>query len=189
VYLPEFLLAAAGLVQRLGESGVRTDVLVAAAARDTEDSVVSRDWDDWNDSADFGHLDEFDDGSAALSELRVPELARHRLSLPAGFGAEREDDLLAAMSELVGFDPEPGVYCLAPDADGPEPGRAAVRAVASRVSKVYQMPLVRFAATPDEATAQLELGTDEWARKCAGLAACATQQVTPLSGRLEYFSL
>jgi hypothetical protein len=166
VHLPEFLLGAAGLIQRLGASGMQIDVLVAGAAdEDTEDAA-----------------------GVGLGELRVPGLFRHRLALPAGFGADRADDLLAALSELVGFDPEPGVCCLAPDADGSEPSRAAVRAAAERVSDVYRLRLVRFAATPDDAGVELNLDTEEWARKCAGLAACA-DQVSPLSGNLEYFSI
>src|SRR5882757_10672632 len=38
VHLPEFLLAASGLVQRLGAAGVRTDLLVAAAEPDPDES-------------------------------------------------------------------------------------------------------------------------------------------------------
>lgn len=166
VHLPEFLLAAAGLVQRFGEAGVPVDVLVAAASDP-----------DVDDAAEVG-----------LKELRVVELARHRLALPAPFGSEREDDVVAAMSELVGFDPEPGVVCLAPDTDCSDSSRTTVRDAARRIAAVYQLPLLRFAATPDNSVAHVELDQDAWARKCAGLAACATQ-VTPLSGRLEYFAL
>lgn len=166
VHLPEFLLAAAGLVQRFGDAGIPVDVLVAAASDP-----------------------EVDDAAAVgLTQLQVADLARHRLALPAPFGGDREDDLVAALSELVGFDPEPGVVCLAPDADCSDPSRTTVREAARRIAGVYRLPLLRFAATPDEASAQLELDQDEWARKCAGLDACATQ-VTPLSGRLEYFAL
>ncbi|HEY1970619.1 MAG TPA: hypothetical protein VGH89_21885 [Pseudonocardia sp.] len=166
VGLPELLLDAAGLLQRFGAAGVQTDVLVAAATDDRTDSAAA----------------------AGLGELRVSGLARHRLGLPAPFGADRADDLLAAMSELVGFDPEPGVFCLAPSTDGREPSRATVGAAAERIAGVYRLPLVRFSATADDASADLELNADEWTRKCAGLAACATQ-VLPLSGRREYFTL
>lgn len=166
VQLPEFLLGAAGLIQRLGESGMQIDVLVAGESDEAAE-----------DAAGVG-----------LDALGVPGLSRHRLSLPAGFDADRADDLLAAMSELVGFDPEPGLYCLAPDADGSDPSRAAVRAVAERVAEVYRLRLVRFAATPDNADAELDLDAEEWSRKCASLAACA-DQVTPLSGNLEYFAV
>jgi hypothetical protein len=166
VGLPELLLDAAGLLQRFGAAGVPTDVLVAAATDDRADSAAA----------------------AGLSELRVSGLERHRLGLPAPFGTDREDDLLAAMSELVGFDPEPGVFCLAPCTDGRGSSRAAVGAAAERIARVYRLPLVRFSATADEAATDLELDADEWTRKCAGLAACTTA-VLPLSGRREFFTL
>jgi hypothetical protein len=167
LHLPEFLVAAAGLVQRLGEAGRQIDVLVAASSDEPSEEAAH----------------------AGLRELRVPELARHRLALPIPFGAEREPDLVAAMSELVGFDPEPGVYCLAPDIDScADPSRLAVSAAARRIAEVYGLSLVRYSAAPDSMRTAVELDVDEWSRKCAGLAACATQ-VTPLSGRLEYYAL
>ncbi|WP_037079399.1 hypothetical protein [Pseudonocardia spinosispora] len=166
VHLPEFLLSAAGLIQRFGDAGIPVDVLVSAASDHDVDEAAA----------------------LGLKELRVADVSRHRLALPAPFGSEREDDLVAAMSELVGFDPEPGVVCLAPDADCSDPSRTTVRDAARRIASVYKLPLLRFAAMPDEASVSLELDQEEWARKCAGLAACATQ-VTPLSGRLEYFAL
>ena len=166
VHLPEFLLAAAGLVQRLGALGVRTDVLVAGAADKRSDEAAG----------------------LALAELRVPELERHRLALPTPVGADRADDLLAGLSELVGFDPERSVYCLAPAGDGTDPSQAIVGEAARRIARVYRLRLVRFTVTGGAAAADLELDTEEWARKCAALAACATQ-VTPLSGKREYFGV
>ncbi|HEY2100579.1 MAG TPA: hypothetical protein VGH72_29235 [Pseudonocardia sp.] len=166
VHLPEFLVAASGLVQRLAAAGVRTDVLVAAEADEQADDAAG----------------------TALAELGVPELARHRLALPSPIGADRADDLLAGMSELVGFDPEPGVYCLAPAMDGVDASQAVVADAARRIARVYRLKLVQFTATPDAAVVDLELDGPEWARKCAALAACATQ-VTPLTGRREYFGL
>lgn len=165
VHLSELLLAASGLLQRLGAAGVRIDVLVAAAS---------------DEEADRG-------AGAALDELRVPGLQRHRLALPVPISADRGDDLLAAMSELVGFAPEPGVYCLAPAAEcGVQAGHTVVAAAAQRISRVYRLPLLRFTTTPDTAVVSLDLDTEEWTRKCAALATCATQ-VTPLTGRREYF--
>jgi hypothetical protein len=166
VHLPEFLVAASGLVQRLAAAGVRTDLLVAAEADEQADDAAG----------------------TALAELGVPELARHRLALPCPIGADRADDLLAGMSELVGFDPEPGVYCLAPGMDGVDAGQAVVAEAARRIARVYRLKLVQFTATPDAAVVDLELDGPEWGRKIAALAACATQ-VTPLTGRHEYFGL
>jgi hypothetical protein len=175
VHLPEFLLAASGLVQRLGAAGVRTDLLVAAA--ESDESV--------EEQADEPAEDVI---AAALGELRVPELVRHRLALPAPIGADRADDLLAGLSELVGFDPEPGVYCLAPAGDGVDPSQAIVGEAARRIARIYRLRLVRYTATPDTTAVELDLGGQEWARKCAALAACDTQ-VTPLRGEREYFGV
>jgi len=177
VHLPEFLLAASGLVQRLGAAGVRTDLLVAAAEPGADEPAEER--------ADESAGDVI---AAALGELRVPELVRHRLALPAPIGADRADDLLAGLSELVGFDPEPGVYCLAPAGDGLDPSQAIIGEAAERIARVYRLRLVRYTATPDTAAAELDLDGQEWARKCAALAACDTQ-ATPLHGEREYFGL
>lgn len=169
VLLPEFLLAASGLLQRLGSAGVQTDVLVAAASDERADLAAG----------------------AAMERLRVPGLARHRLALPVPINAERADDLLAALSELVGFDPEPGVYCMAPAADGEDPPGQAVAVVAEaarRIRKVYGLPLVRYTMTPNPDSTQIELASEEWARKCEALAACATE-VAPMNGYREYFGL
>ena len=187
VHLPEFLLAASGLVQRLGAAGVRTDLLVAAAEPDPDEP--DPDEPDADEPAE-----ERADGpagdviAAALGELRVPELVRHRLALPAPIGADSADDLLAGLSELVGFDPEPGVYCLAPAGDGVDPSQAIIGEAAERIARVYRLRLVRYTATPDTAAAELDLDGQEWARKCAALAACDTQ-ATPLHGEREYFGL
>ncbi|WP_156994232.1 hypothetical protein [Pseudonocardia acaciae] len=169
VHLPEFLLAASGLLQRLGAAGVRTDVLVAAATDERADLAAG----------------------AAMDRLRVPDLARHRLSLPVPIGPDRADDLLAALSELVGFDPESGVYCMAPAADGEaSPGQAVavVAEAARRIRKVYGLPLVRFTTTPNADSTRIELDPKEWARKCEALAACASD-VAPLTGYREYFGI
>jgi hypothetical protein len=183
VHLPEFLLAASGLVQRLGAAGVRTDLLVAAAGPD--EPVAEQPDKPADEQADEPAEDVI---AAALGELRVPELARHRLALPAPIGADRADDLLAGLSELVGFDPEPGVYCLAPAGDGVDPSQAIVGEAARRIARIYRLPLVRYTATPDTTAVELDLGGQEWARKCAALAACDTQ-VTPLRGEREYFGV
>ncbi len=168
VHLPEFVLAAAGLVQRLDAAGVPIDVLEVAALDDDADEAAA----------------------TALACLGVSLLRRHRLALPAPIVAERSDDVVAAMSELVGFDPEPGVFCLTPatGGDGAQPPHAVVGGATERIAEVYRIRLVRFTVTSDDPAVQVELTGDEWRRKCEALAACATD-VTPLSGRREYFGL
>lgn len=77
---------------------------------------------------------------AAARRLGLPGLALHRLALRAPLGAAAEGDLVAALSELVGFDPEPGLQLLAP---APLPGdapRAVVDRSVRRVAEVYRLP-------------------------------------------------
>lgn len=88
------------------------------------------------------HAVEPDEPRAAVADLGLPGLEVSRLDLPAPLTGRAEDDLVAGLSELVGFDPEPGVVCLAPtpvDADS-----ALVSRAAQRVAQVYGLPLLRF---------------------------------------------
>ena len=80
--------------------------------------------------------------TVALSELNLPGLRLHRLDLRVPLTGQAEDDLVAALSELVGFDPEPGVACLAPIAVDAE--SAVVSRAAQRIAQVYGLPLLRF---------------------------------------------
>jgi hypothetical protein len=85
-----------------------------------------------------------DDVRGRVAELGLPALQMHRLGLSLPQVAGAEADLVAALSELVGFDPEPGVYCLAP-ADAPgDLGRAAAVGAAQRIAQVYGIPLLRY---------------------------------------------
>lgn len=88
------------------------------------------------------HAAEPDEPRPALADLGLPGLEVSRLDLPTPLAGGAEDDVVAALSELVGFDPEPGVVCLAPtpvDADS-----AVVSRAAQRVAQVYGLPLLRF---------------------------------------------
>jgi hypothetical protein len=163
VRFPEFLLAASGLTQRLAAAGVPIDVLVAASG------------DERSDHADL----------RALSELASPSARRHRLALPMPFGDDREDDLVAALSELIGFDPEPGVFCLVPVGD--DPCRAAVRRAAGRLARVYRMRLLGYSSAPGPSGAKLVLEPAEWRRKSAALAACSSAIPMPADDRRERF--
>jgi hypothetical protein len=114
------------------------DVLVAA-------ECPAPDLDDGGD--DDGDGDDLDDAAPdelgeRLAELDLPRLNTSRLGLRTPFAPTAEDDLVAALSELVGFDPEPGVYCLAPaDLD---PARAVVNRAAQRIAQVYGLPMMRY---------------------------------------------
>jgi hypothetical protein len=80
--------------------------------------------------------------AVAIEDLALPGLAAHRLDLPVPLLRAAEDDLVAALSELIGFDPEPGVVCLAPQPV--DESSAVVSAAAQRVAQVYGLPLLRF---------------------------------------------
>ncbi|HTK67598.1 MAG TPA: hypothetical protein VL595_34820 [Pseudonocardia sp.] len=163
VHLPEFLLAAAGSLQRLDAAGVPIDLLELA----------------WIDVAAERAA------SAALDCLELAGLTRHRLALPVPFGVERTGDVVAAMSELIGFDPEPGVFCLVPgNGDGSRAAYQAVEAASALVGDAYRIRIMSYAPTFGSRSAEVELDGDEWRRKCDSLARCAPD-VAPLSGRRE----
>jgi hypothetical protein len=130
------LLRPGSDLARLLDSFGRADVLLAAedlpvAALDGPDD----DPDDW--TRDCEVVDEVRAGTAAL---RHPDLVVHRLALNAPLDAAVEDDLVAALSELIGFDPGSGVYCLAP---ATPPDGVLVQA-ARRIARVYGLPLLRY---------------------------------------------
>jgi hypothetical protein len=116
-----------GLVCVLGPNGLEPDVLLDGGFDDEVDDTV-------------------DDVHARAAALDLPDLQLHRLGLRAPLGPWVESDVLAAMSELVGFDPEPGVYCLAPALTpaSSDPGRNAVSGAAQRIAQVYGIPLLRY---------------------------------------------
>ncbi|PZS33656.1 MAG: hypothetical protein DLM61_04830 [Pseudonocardiales bacterium] len=166
VRLPEFLLAAAGTAQRLDAAGVSVDLLELAWLSSTAERAAV----------------------AALDRLELRALSRHRLAMLAPFGVERTGDVVAAMSELIGFDPEPGVLCLVPGpGDGHRAAYQAVDATAALIADAYRMRILRYAPAVGARTAEVELEPDEWRRKCDSLAACAPD-VAPLSGRREFFA-
>jgi hypothetical protein len=80
----------------------------------------------------------------SVARLDLPGLALHRLGLSAPLPVTAEDDLVAGLSELIGFDPEPGVYCLAPAPTPGDPASAAVERAVHRIVQVYGIPLLRY---------------------------------------------
>jgi hypothetical protein len=166
VVLPEVLLAAAGTLQRLDAVGVPIDLLELAWVDQGADRAAE----------------------AALQRLGLTGLSRHRLALPAPFGPDRTDDVIAATSELIGFDPEPGLVCLVPGpGDEGGPSHSTVAAAVDRLRGAYRMGLLSFAPVPGAPFTEVELDVEEWRAKCDSLALC-TSEVTPLSGWRECFS-
>lgn len=179
----ELLRPGSDLARLLGNFD-RADILFAteqSPAFDRYDDDLNDDEDgddltDDEDGDDSGGNDGFDE-TIAPDEIRDraaalghPDLAVHRLGLRTPLAPGAEDDLVAGLSELVGFDPEPGVYCLAPalsagtpsgsspsgsSPSGEEPGAEAVARAAERIARVYGLPLLRyrclgFALVPDQ---------------------------------------
>jgi hypothetical protein len=85
-----------------------------------------------------------DDLRSAVMELGLDELHVHRLGLRPPLGAAADHDLVAALSELVGFDPEPGVRCLAPVPLPSDPERAAIERAVWQIAEVYSLPVQRY---------------------------------------------
>jgi hypothetical protein len=97
---------------------------------------------EFDDGTDeFDDTDDVDDVRAAVAELGLDELHVHRLGLRLPLGAAADGDLVAALSELVGFDPEPGVQCLAPVPLPSDPARAAIERAVWRIAEVYSLPV------------------------------------------------
>lgn len=94
------------------------------------------------DDAAYDAFDEDEDHRIAAPGL--PDLYVHRLGLRLPLGPRSEDDLVAALSELVGFDPEPGVFLLAPAVAPADPSRVVVDRAVQRIARVYGIPLLRF---------------------------------------------
>lgn len=99
------------------------------------------------DADDEGDGPDPADGVRAVAAAVGLRVAVHRLGLarPSAARPADEDDVVAAISELVGFDPEPGVGCVVPGpphANGPADqvvGRAVERIVAA-----YGLPLLTY---------------------------------------------
>jgi hypothetical protein len=111
--------------------------VLGAGARDATPAPVDADADDDDDDAD-----ETDELRAAADRLGLDELHLHRLALRAPLGTTAEPDLVAALSELVGFDPEPGVGVLAP-APG-DPQRSVIDRAVRQIVQVYGLPLQHY---------------------------------------------
>ncbi len=124
-------------------SGVDHPASEGGDQRDTEPGAVE--WDpSWGDADEPDGTDEVVVTDDELGRLALPGLHVHRLGLRAPLNPLVEDDLVAALSELVGFDPEPGVYCLAPAPTDADPDRVLIDGAVQRIVSVYGLPLLRY---------------------------------------------
>ena len=144
---PMELLRPESDLARLAEGFPQVDLLVAG--EESTDAVLGpagfEGGDDYYDEYDDDWFDsEAAEVRAGIDRLGLPDLRLHRLGLRTPYPMTAEDDLVAAMSELIGFDPEPGVYCLAPVPGAGDPARAVVNRAAQRIAQVYGIPLLRY---------------------------------------------
>jgi hypothetical protein len=113
-------------------------VLADGPGAEDLDEDLDEDYDGDEDEDDEDHV------LMAVADLGLPDLHLHRLGLPGRVGAAAGADLLAALSELVGFDPEPGVYLVAPTPSPSDPERSTIVEIANRLARVYGIPMLRY---------------------------------------------
>jgi hypothetical protein len=120
-------------------------VALPGAALDVHSDALDDEpyFDDADDADDDDDVDPGAEIDRAIAAMGLHHVRAHRLGLPVEFGVEVETDIVAALSELVGFDPEPGVYCLAPAVTGDPAGHTVTRA-ARRIAQVYGLPLLSY---------------------------------------------
>ena len=140
---PHDLLRPGSDLARAAGRALPVDLLACADGPDAapSDGGPGDRADDPDDAADDGVGDAV---RAAVRRLDLPGLVLHRLALPTPLTGAAEEDLVAALSELVGFDPESGVQLLAPV---PLPGdaeRAVVDRATRRVAAIYRLPLHHY---------------------------------------------
>ncbi|WP_219412647.1 hypothetical protein [Pseudonocardia nigra] len=148
---PMELLRPESDLARLVEGFPHVDLLVTAedppvAAPGTVSVLPAADaWDDdLDDDADDVDDDDVDHVREDVARLELPGLHLHRLGLRQPLDGSAEGDVIAALSELVGFDPEPGLYGVAPAPGPADPSRAVVHRAAQRIAQVYGIPLLRY---------------------------------------------
>ncbi|MCD2191172.1 PIG-L deacetylase family protein, partial [Actinomycetospora soli] len=140
--LTDVTTAAAPAAPAAATAPISLDDLLAGALDDLPDG----------DDDPVGPTGEDDDvdpdeaaAEAAYRALGLSVVRRHRLGLPDGGVAAAESDVVAAVSEIVGFSDDPGGLCvLAPwSGDGDDDHEAAGRA-AEVVTAAYRVRLVRW---------------------------------------------
>jgi GlcNAc-PI de-N-acetylase len=132
-HVGEDICAAGGLIARLADHDVPIDVLevtdgdgaTAGAAGATPPHELGR---------RRAHR------SVSYQQLGAYDVRRHELALPSGRVAEAELDVVAALSEIVGFDPDPsGSWVLAPWQHDGHPDHDAVGRAAGLVCQAYRI--------------------------------------------------
>lgn len=157
---PEELRPGSDLVARL-TGAEQVDLLVITDGDhddgDRDDGYHDGGDHDGGDHDDGDHDDEplhpGDQLRILAGDLNLPQLAVHRLGLPAPPHPRDVDDVVAAISELVGFDPEPGVGCVIPlglgdtaaGSDPTDPADVVIGQVMARIVAAYRLPVLTYA--------------------------------------------
>ncbi|WP_214370399.1 PIG-L deacetylase family protein [Pseudonocardia sp. H11422] len=85
--------------------------------------------------------------AVAYQHLGLGSATRYRLGLTSGAVAAAEHDVVAAISELLGFADPVGLLCLAPWASDGHPDHDAVGRAATLACQAYRTRLVHYAVT------------------------------------------
>jgi LmbE family N-acetylglucosaminyl deacetylase len=186
-HLEEELCSAGGLLARFADRGVAIDLLAVTGG----DGVGGQ-------RAGSRHLTRRRARQRDnYRHLGAGDFRRHRLYLPCGLVAESELDVVAALSEIIGFvgDPE-GLWCLAPWRHDGHPDHDAAGRAAETVSHAYGVRLVRYIVSawithrpediPWEQARQVRLNRSMLDRKRAAIPADVRRSAMPL-GRQELY--
>jgi LmbE family N-acetylglucosaminyl deacetylase len=137
-HLDEVVAAAGGLVAALADRATTVDVLTVTDGDGTLDGSV--------ESPRYRvTADRVARQPAAYRGVGVSMPRVHRLELPSGKVPDGEPDVVAALSELLGYDPDPtSVVCVAPWQRDGHPDHEAVGRAAELVCHSYRTRLVRY---------------------------------------------
>jgi LmbE family N-acetylglucosaminyl deacetylase len=139
-HLDEEVSAAGGLIAHLADHSADVEVLAVTdgdgTGRGAPGATQAREL-----SRRRGRI------RATFNRLGVAEPRLRRLRLESGKVADAEPDLIAAFSELVGYDCYPGLWCLAPWQHDGHPDHNAVGRAAEMVCRTYNLRLVRYLCT------------------------------------------
>jgi LmbE family N-acetylglucosaminyl deacetylase len=139
-HLDEALAAAGGLVAALAHREVVVDVLFATDGDGTLDGSVESPPPRVRAARAARQATGYRLVGVSPMGLRL-----HRLQLPSGKVPDGETDIVAALSELLGYDPDlPSAVCLAPWQRDGHPDHEAVGRAAEVVCHSYRTRLVRY---------------------------------------------
>jgi hypothetical protein len=145
----ELLAEAGGLLQHLHAVGTQLEVLLAEGAN-----------------------------VRAFARCGLRSVPLHRLGLRRPLPAGSDGDLLAALSEVIGFDPGPGLGILAPAELAGRPDRVVVRHAAAMAARVYGAEIaqsVPHGAAPGPSGYRLAQSEAARKRYAVGAAASPTE--------------